>query len=54
MPTGIPIKDSVAIMLKVPPEMAKAIDDARRAAEDLPSRPELIRRILAEKLGVKT
>ncbi|WP_124111582.1 ribbon-helix-helix protein, CopG family [Palleronia sp. THAF1] len=40
-------------MVKLPPDMAKAIDDLRRADVDLPSRPEIIRRILAKEFGLE-
>ena len=53
MPRGVPIPDSLAVMVKLPPEIAKAIDDRRRATEDLPSRPEVIRRILAKEFGLE-
>jgi hypothetical protein len=44
--TGAPV------MVRVQPEMAKLLDDWRRKQEDLPGRPEAIRRLV--ELGLKT
>jgi hypothetical protein len=38
-------------MVRVQPEMAKLLDDWRRKQEDLPGRPEAIRRLV--ELGLK-
>ncbi|MGY3111105.1 MULTISPECIES: hypothetical protein [unclassified Bradyrhizobium] len=38
-------------MVRIQPEMAKEIDDWRRKQEDLPGRPEAIRRLV--ELGLK-
>lgn len=35
------------VMVRVQPDMAKQIDDWRRKQEDLPGRPEAIRRLLS-------
>jgi len=35
-------------MVRMPTALIAALDEARRAEEDLPTRPELIRRILEE------
>ncbi|WP_281968920.1 ribbon-helix-helix protein, CopG family [Roseovarius nanhaiticus] len=41
-------------MVRMPVEMIAEIDKLRRAAEDLPSRPEMIRRLVAEQLKLST
>jgi hypothetical protein len=40
------------VMVRIQPEMAKALDDWRRKQDDLPGRPEAIRRLVD--LGLKT
>jgi hypothetical protein len=45
MVTGEPV------MVRVQPDMAKQLDDWRRAQSDLPGRPEAIRRLV--ELGLK-
>ncbi|NDW58766.1 ribbon-helix-helix protein, CopG family [Yangia sp. PrR004] len=35
-------------MLRIPAEMLGQLDEARKREDDLPTRPEMIRRILAE------
>ncbi|MHC1947297.1 hypothetical protein IF803_23230 [Bradyrhizobium sp. UFLA06-06] len=39
------------VLVRLQPEMAKKIDDFRRQQEDLPGRPEAIRRLV--ELGLK-
>ena len=39
------------VMVRVQPDMAKALDDWRRRQDDLPGRPEAIRRLV--ELGLK-
>jgi len=39
------------VMVRVQPEMAKLLDDWRRKQEDLPGRPEAIRRLI--EIGLK-
>jgi hypothetical protein len=39
------------VMVRVQPDMAKALDDWRRTQNDLPGRPEAIRRLV--ELGLK-
>ena len=41
-----PKKDTEALTLRLSKDMLKIIDDARREEEDLPTRPEMIRRVL--------
>ena len=41
-------------MVRVQPEMAKQLDDWRRKQEDLPGRPEAIRRLVELGLNVKS
>lgn len=50
-PMGRPRIDTEAINLRLPREMLDAIDSRRRLEPDLPTRPEMIRRLLAEVLG---
>jgi metal-responsive CopG/Arc/MetJ family transcriptional regulator len=45
-----PKKDTTDILLRLPAEMLKAIDDIRRQEEDIPTRPEMVRRIIAQYL----
>ncbi|MDO5527875.1 MAG: ribbon-helix-helix protein, CopG family [Paracoccus sp. (in: a-proteobacteria)] len=46
-----PKKDTEALTVRLPRDMIQAIDDRRRLEPDLPTRPEMIRRALAEWLG---
>ena len=39
------------VMVRIQPDMAKQLDDWRRKQEDLPGRPEAIRRLV--ELGLK-
>ncbi len=48
-----PKKDTEALTLRLSREMIDAIDDRRRVEPDLPTRPEMIRRLLAEALEPK-
>jgi hypothetical protein len=41
------------VLVRVQPDMAKQLDDWRRKQEDLPGRPEAIRRLLDLGLKVK-
>ncbi|WPZ29176.1 ribbon-helix-helix protein, CopG family [Sulfitobacter sp. OXR-159] len=50
---GRPKLDTEAVTLRLPREMIDAIDDRRRVEPDLPTRPEMIRRLLAEILEPK-
>ncbi|WP_102227114.1 ribbon-helix-helix domain-containing protein [Acidimangrovimonas sediminis] len=45
---GRPTVDTEAVTLRLPREMIAAIDDRRRQEPDLPTRPEMIRRALAQ------
>jgi hypothetical protein len=45
-----PKKDTTGVMLRISADMLKAIDDIRRQEDDIPTRPEMIRRILAQHL----
>lgn len=40
-------------MLRVDAEMLQAIDDVRRIENDVPTRPEMIRRIIADWLELQ-
>lgn len=41
------------VMVRIQPEMAKALDDWRRRQDDLPGRPEAIRRLVEASLKAK-
>lgn len=47
---GRPPVDTEAINLRLPRAMIDAIDDMRREQPDLPTRPEMIRRLLEQVL----
>ena len=47
---GRPRSDTEGVMVRIPREMIEQLDDLRRAQKDIPTRPEMIRRILQEKL----
>ncbi|SPJ26392.1 hypothetical protein PAA8504_04250 [Palleronia abyssalis] len=44
---GRPQADTTPVLVRVPEDMLRAIDDVRRKQEDVPTRPEMIRRLLA-------
>lgn len=43
-----PKKDTEAVNLRLPRDVIAAIDDRRRWEDDLPTRPEMIRRALLQ------
>lgn len=43
---GRPRTETEALTLRLSKDMLKIIDNARREEEDLPTRPEMIRRVL--------
>ena len=43
---GRPKVDTMAVMLRLHSDVVKQIDNVRREEEDLPTRPEMIRRII--------
>lgn len=45
---GRPVADTEPVMIRMTRDMIKAIDDYRRTQDDLPTRPEVIRRVIAE------
>ena len=45
---GRPPTDTQPVMIRMTPEMIAAIDEARRGITDLPTRPELVRRVMEE------
>lgn len=49
---GRPPVDTEAVTLRLPRTMIQVLDDRRREEPDLPTRPEMIRRLLAEALRV--
>lgn len=50
---GRPKKDTESINLRLERTMIEAIDDLRRQEPDIPTRPEMIRRILVKHLGMQ-
>lgn len=44
---GRPPADTEPVMVRMTRDMIKAIDDYRRTQEDLPTRPEIVRRVMA-------
>lgn len=48
--TGRPKKDTEPVNVRLPVETLEQIDELRRAAPDLPSRPEAIRRLIVKAL----
>ena len=49
---GRPRVDTESVHMRLPRELISAIDDRRRHEEDLPTRPEMIRRLLSDSLGL--
>lgn len=49
-PVGRPPVNATPITVRVPPELLAVVDDWRSKKRPIPSRPEAIRMILAEKL----
>lgn len=45
---GRPKVDTQPIMVRMPTELIVQLDDVRRLEQDLPSRPEMIRRIVEQ------
>lgn len=45
---GRPEMDTEPVTIRMSRDMIKAIDDYRRTQEDLPTRPEVIRRVIAD------
>lgn len=43
-----PKKDNIPMTLRISERMLEKIDDLRRVEKDVPSRPEMIRRILEQ------
>ena len=46
--------DTVAVNVRLPVEAVSEIDDWRRKQDDLPGRPEAIRRLVGLGLGTKS
>ena len=51
---GRPPKDTEANNVRLPREIIDKLDQARTAEKDLPSRPEMIRRIIEKYFDEKT
>lgn len=50
---GRPAVDSEAVNLRLPRDTLTALDEFRRSQDDLPTRPEGVRRLLAEALRAR-
>lgn len=48
---GRPKLDTEPVTIRMDRQLLKAIDDFRRVQEDLPSRPEVVRRVMREWLA---
>ena len=48
--TGRPKKDTEPLTVRLPVSVLGQIDELRRAAPDLPSRPEVVRRLVEKAL----
>lgn len=48
---GRPTADTAPVTIRMDQEMLRAIDDFRRNEVDLPSRPEVVRRVMADWLA---
>lgn len=51
---GRPKLDTEPVTIRMDRQMLKAIDDYRRLQEDLPSRPEVVRRVMTEWLATRS
>ncbi|MBL4917590.1 ribbon-helix-helix protein, CopG family [Tabrizicola sp. DMG-N-6] len=49
---GRPKTDTEPVTLRLPRQMIETLDDLRRQEKDIPSRPEMIRRILVSHLKI--
>ena len=45
---GRPKSDTEGVMVRLPRELISQLDEVRRDEDDIPTRPEMIRRILTE------
>ena len=45
---GRPKSDTEGVMVRLPRELISQLDEVRRDEHDIPTRPEMIRRILTE------
>ncbi|NHW17229.1 hypothetical protein HA071_25515 [Escherichia coli] len=50
---GRPRKETEQLSMRLPVETIAAIDDARKEEDDLPTRPEMVRRIIADWLEAR-
>jgi metal-responsive CopG/Arc/MetJ family transcriptional regulator len=48
--TGRPKSDTQAVLVRMSSKMIEKIDDLRRREEDLPTRPEMIRRLVEKQI----
>lgn len=45
---GRPVMDTDPVMIRMSRDMIRQLDEYRRGVDDLPTRPELVRRIIAD------
>ena len=45
--------DTLAVLVRMPLDMIEKIDALRRTEEDLPTRPEMIRRLVEQRMDQK-
>lgn len=50
---GRPKLDTEPVTIRMDRQMLQAIDDCRRLQEDLPSRPEVVRRVMAQWMAAR-
>ncbi|WP_341872013.1 ribbon-helix-helix protein, CopG family [Roseivivax isoporae] len=50
---GRPKADTSPVMVRIDADMLAAIDDVRRTEEDVPTRPEMIRRMISDWLETR-
>ncbi len=48
---GRPPTDTSPVTIRMPDSMIRAIDDYRRGVDEIPTRPEVIRRVMEEFLA---
>lgn len=49
---GRPRADTEPVMIRMSPQLIQAVDDRRRLEPDLPTRPEMVRRLLMAALDL--
>lgn len=52
--TGRPKKDTEPVNVRLPVDILTQIDDLRRVEPDVPTRPEMIRRLVVDAIEART